>query len=148
MPKVTYNSAKGLVQEAGSGISLTSDAIVFSSFPTSTVQAIAASAAVTAPGVYTLSGSAGAIGATLPVPSAVPGGMFVFRSTSAASHFLTGSAASAGVNIFAGMAGATPSNVGQKLVFPAAIGSSVTLVSDGLSYCFSAASGTMTITTP
>jgi hypothetical protein len=148
MPKVTYSAVKGLVQEAGSGISLTSDSIVFSSLPTSTVQAIAASSAVTAPGVYTLSGSAGAIGATLPVPSDVPGGTFIFRSTSASAHFLTGSTASAGVNIFAGMAGATPANVGQKLAFPAVIGSSVTLVSDGLSYCFSAASGTMTISTP
>ena len=148
MPKVVYDATRGLVQETGSGISLTSNSIVLSSLPTSTVQAIAAAATVTSPGVYTLSGSAGAIGATLPVPSDVPGGVFVFRSTSASAHFLTGSASSAGVNIFAGMAGATPANLGQKVTFPATIGSSVSLVSDGLSYCVMAASGSMTISIP
>lgn len=82
MPKVVYTADKGLVQEQGSGI-------VFESGPLSTVQAKAATGVITAPGVYTLSGSA-AITMTMPLANDVPGGVFVFRAASVHTHALTG----------------------------------------------------------
>lgn len=144
MPKVIYTESQGLYQAAGTGIQFTTDELSLTALPTTPVQAITAASAVTSPGVYTVSGSA-IVEVTMPDPSSVPGGVFVFRAASAHAHDLTGSAAVAGVNIFAGMAGATPANNGQNLALENVVGSSVSLISDGLSFCVLAASGTVVI---
>ena len=144
MPKVTYDAARGLVQETGSGVVFTSDSIVFSSLPTSAVQAITTDAAtITAPGVYTVSG-AGALTTFVPAPSAIPGGTVIVRSLSNHAHALTGSAAVAGLNIFRSSPLATANVVGQKLTLASAAGNTITLISDGLAFCIAAGSGSIT----
>lgn len=144
MPKVTYDAARGLVQETGSGVVFTTDSIVFSSLPTSAVQAITADAAtITAPGVYTVSG-AGALTTFVPAPSSIPGGTVIVRSLSAHAHALTGSAAVAGLNIFRSSPLATANVVGQKLTLASAAGNTITLISDGLAFCIAAGSGSIT----
>ena len=144
MPKVTYDAARGLVQETGSGVVFTSDSIVFSSLPTSAVQAITIDAAtITAPGVYTVAG-AGALTTFVPAPSDIPGGTVIVRSLSAHAHALTGSAAVAGLNIFRSTPLATANVVGQKLTLASAAGNTITLISDGLAFCIAAGSGSIT----
>jgi len=146
MPKLTYDSTRGLIQETGSGITLNADVITFSTLPSSAVQAVTADSAITSGGVYTIA-SSGALTITVPPPSSLPGATLIFRSLSAHTHKITGSAA-AGPNIFAGHPGAIPANSGQRITFPATVGTSVSLISDGLSYCVAATSGTLTITDP
>jgi len=144
MPKVTYDAARGLVQETGSGVVFTTDSIVFSSLPTSAVQAITTDGAtITAPGVYTVSGG-GALTTFVPAPSAIPGGTVIVRSLSGHAHALTGSAAVAGLNIFRSSPLATANVVGQKLTLASAAGNTITLISDGLAFCVAAGSGSIT----
>jgi hypothetical protein len=146
MPKVTYDAARGLVQETGSGVVFTTDSLVFSSLPTSAVQAITTNGStITAPGVYTVSGTS-ALTTVLPAPSAIPGGTIIVRAISDKAHALTGSAAVAGLNIFRSSPLATANVVGQKFTFAATVGETVTLISDGLAFCVAAGSGS--ITTP
>jgi hypothetical protein len=146
MPKVVYDAARGLVQETGSGVVFTTDSIVFSSLPTSAVQAITTNAAtITAPGVYTVAG-AGVLTTFVPAPSSIPGGTVIVRSLSSHAHALTGSAAVAGLNIFRSSPLVTANVVGQKFTFAATAGETVTLISDGLAFCVAAGSGS--ITTP
>ena len=146
MPKLTYDPTRGLVQESGSGVTLNADAITFSTLPSSAVQAVTSTSAVTSGGVYTLSSSA-ALTVSVPPPSSLPGATLIFRSASTHAHKITGSAA-AGPNIFAGNPSQSPGNSGQRITFPTILGTSVSLISDGLSYCITATSGTMTITDP
>ena len=147
MPKVTYSPTKGLVQETGTGINLASDSIVLGSLPSTNVQAITTTGTtITSPGAYTVSGVSAALTTTVPNPSSIPGGVLVVRAVGTGrAHILTGSASVAGVDIFAGTPGAIPDNKGQKITFPATTGASVSLISDGLSYCIMASSGSMTI---
>ena len=141
MPKVSYNSSKGLVQEAGSGINFSSDSIVFSSLPTSAAQTVSTSATITTPGVYTLTASEGVLTAIMPLASAVPGGQFVFRSTSPSAHVLTGSQEAQGTKVFAGQPGIFTAIGGQgsRLTLPGVEGSSIALISDGKSFLLMAA---------
>ena len=138
MPKVTYSSVKGLVQEAGSGIT-------FESLPSSAVQAII-STNVTAslPGIYTISGSS-ALTVLMPLASAFPGGVYSFRNASVHAHILTGTTETAGVRVFAGATtgGALAAN-GSKLTFTALAGCGATMISDGANFCVMANSGTLT----
>jgi len=148
MPKVTYDSKKGLVQEKGTGVVFNADSISFSSLPATTVQSITTTGTtISSPGVYTVSGSS-ALVTKVPDPSSIPGGMLIVRAISAKAHALTGSASVAGTNIFAG-ALAGPRSEGQKLVFAGAVdGESVALISDGRAYLLAATSGSCTITIP
>lgn len=145
MPKLTYDSARGLIQETGSGVTFNSDSITFSSMPVSSVQAVTTSATVTSPGVFTVSGSAGVLTVVMPLASAVPGAQFVFRSTSADAHILTGSQESQGTKVFAGIPGSAVATQGSRLTLPAVLGSSVTFVSDGRSFLLTGLSGSCTI---
>ena len=130
MPKVVYTPAKGLVQEAGSGIS-------FSTLPFAVVQTQnTSSGSVSQPGVYTVSGTA-VVTTVLPDAAVVPGGLFVFRSLSEKAHALTGSVVG---NIFTDGTAA-----GKNVALRNVVGSSVSLLSDGLSYCIFAKSGSLTV---
>ena len=130
MPKVVYTPAKGLVQEAGSGIS-------FSTLPFAVVQTQnTSSGSVSQPGVYTVSGAA-VVTTVLPDAAVVPGGLFVFRSLSTQAHALTGSVVG---NIFTDGTAA-----GKNVALRNVVGSSVSLLSDGLSYCIVAKSGSLTV---
>lgn len=143
MPKVTINDSQGLVQSAGSGVEINSS-VSMSSLPSTSVSAQTASGAVLSPGVYTLSGS-NTLTMTMPLAASVAGGLFVFRSTSAHAHMLTGSLETNGTLVFAGMPGAIPSNRGSNLALASVEGSSVALVSDGKSFLVTAASGSCVI---
>jgi len=148
MPKLTYDATRGLVQESGSGVVFNSDSITFTSMPISSVQAIATSATVTSPGVYTVSGSAGVLSVVMPLASAVPGAQFVFRTLSADAHILTGSQETSGTKVFAGIPGSSVAGVaaqGSRLTLPGVLGSSVALVSDGKSFLVAGLSGSCTI---
>lgn len=150
MPKITYDSTRGLVQETGSGVTFNSDSITFTSMPKSTVQAVTSDSTVTSAGVYTISGSTGTgiLTVILPLASAVPGAQLVFRSTSADPHILTGSQESSGTRVFAGIPGSSAAGVsarGSRLTLASALGSSVSLVSDGNSFLVTGLSGSCTI---
>jgi len=145
MPKIKYTAEKGLVQETGSGVDFQTDSLSFNAMPFSPVQSIAAAATVTSPGVYTIAGGS-PTAVVMPLAASHPGATFVFRSASAQAHFLTGSAEVAGVPVFAGQQGAIPAGVGSKLTFAASTGTSVVIVSDGIRFCISAGSGSITLT--
>ena len=132
MPKVVYTAAKGLVQSAGSGVTL-------ESLPSSPVQAITTTSAISSPGAYTISG-AGALTITMPLAATHPGGVFSFRTLSAHAHRLTGS--DAGASVFSGV------NSGARVTLSSTIGSSIVLMSDGKSFCQIGASGTLTYAVP
>ena len=146
MPKVTYTAAKGLVQEAGSGIALTTNSLSFSSLPFSPLQAKTDDATITSPGVYTITGTP-AKAMTMPTADSFPGGIFIFRSLSAAAHYLTGSAETGGTKVFKGIQSGSlvPQDQGSKLALAAIAGASVSLISDGKSYMVMASSGTIAI---
>lgn len=143
MPKVTINDSQGLVQSSGSGLEISST-VSMTALPTTPVLAQTSAATLTKPGVYTLSGSI-ATTWVMPLASTVPGGTFVFRSASAHAHVLTGSQEASGTKVFAGHVGATPDTQGSALALAAIQGSSVALISDGLSFLVMAASGSCTI---
>jgi hypothetical protein len=149
MPKLVYTPAKGLVQESGTGVSLQADSVSFTALPFSPVQAIAAAGTVTAPGVYTIAGSS-PTAVVMPAAATFPGATFIFRSLSAQAHYLTASAETVGTPGFTKNAGASnlvgTYAVGSKLALPAVVGSSVTLVCDGLKFCVAATSGSISIT--
>lgn len=147
--KTTITDARGLVvSNDGSGTTI-SNAATFSStvtldtLPKATLQAKTAAATLTAPGVYTVSGSS-AFNLTMPLASAVPGGVFVIRTLSAHAHGLTGSAESNGTLVFCDPPGSGATH-GSKVAVEAVVGGSVSVVSDGLSFCVFAASGSHTI---
>ena len=144
MPKVTYTAAKGLVQEAGSGVS-------FESTPYTTVKTQnTSSGSVVLPGVYTVSGGYGVnagnspIETIMPLASVVPGGVFTFRATSADAHYLTGSAESAGTKVFSSVFSSNNSGQGSKVALSAATGASVTVMSDGKNFLVLGGSGSLT----
>jgi len=143
MPKVVINDSQGVVQSAGSGVTIDSN-VVFSTNPTVSVNSQTAASTLTSAGVYTLSGSS-ALTWVMPLASSVPGGTFVFRTASAQAHILTGSQELTGSKVFAGMPGATPDGMGSRLTFPSVEGSSVALISNGASFMLMAASGSVTI---
>ena len=142
MPKLTYTAAKGLVQEAGAGVSLQTDSVSLTSLPFSPVQAITAAATVTSPGVYTISGSA-VLSVVMPTAATFPGSTFVFRCASAHAHILTGSAETVG---FPAFAVSNSASQGSKLTLTSArVGASVFLVCDGNKFIVSANTGSITI---
>lgn len=138
MAKVTIDD-RGVVVTKGSG-GLVVNAPVQDS-PKMTVKALTAASTLTAGGLYTVSGT-GVITTVMPLASAVPGATFIFRSLSDHAHIFSGSQETAGTQVFAGMAGALPANLGSSLALAAVVGSSAALVSDGKSFLVMAASGT------
>jgi hypothetical protein len=134
MPKVTYTASKGLIQEAGSGVSL-------ANLPFSPVQSQnTVSASISQPGVYTMSGTA-FVTTFLPAVASVPGGHFTFRSLSAGhAHAISASSEDAGNSVI------RLSNAafrGSNLALNTLVGSSVSLVSDGVQYVVYANTGSL-----
>lgn len=136
---------RGIYQIAdGDGFEI-AGAVTTTQLPTTTVSAKTASETLTTPGVFTLSGSGAALTMVLPLASAVPGGLFVFRTLSAHAHVLTSSQEAGGSTVFAGIPGGTPNNCGAACTLPAVVGSSVALICDGLNFLVTAASGSCTL---
>lgn len=139
MPKVVYTESKGLVQETGTGFTISTDSLSLTALPTSPVQPISAPATVTSPGVYTITAGSPSY-VIMPLAADVPGGLFVFRAASAHAHWVTGSAEVAGTQVFA-----DATDHGSKLAFSAgvAVGDSFTLISDGKNFTVMAQSGSL-----
>jgi len=141
MPKVTYTTGKGLIQEAGSGVQ-------FSTFPYTTTTTTITSAANNTgslPGLYVV--TAGAVATVeLPRASTYPGGMFIFRNGDANANILTGSGEAAGTKVFVlGNTAAGSVKNGGSLTLQGVAGASVALVSDGVNYIVMPGSGSVTI---
>lgn len=137
---VDFAGGSGLTVETTAtftGATIFSSSISTVNLPISSVQALVASASVTLPGVYTLDNPTPA-GYLLPNPANVPGGVYVFRSLSSQAHFLTSSSANRGKFITNGAAN------GSKATISPVAGSSISLISDGLSFCAIANSGSVT----
>jgi len=102
----------------------------------------AALTALTAGGVYTLSGTTPGwiAGVSLPAASGQAGAKYTLRNLNAAANYVTAAADTAGT---------TPitdgTDHGSKMALEAAVGSSVTFMSDGLNWLVTASSGTLTI---
>ena len=138
MPKVTYTADKGLVQSAGSGVSLDNSPYLSK---TTTVTTVPVTASL--PGL-TILGASSPNEVLMPLASSFPGGMYIFRSTTAQGHFLTCSAETAGTKAFVqGSALAAQAQNGSKLTLQAQIGASIAVVSDGKNYIVLPGSGSV-----
>ena len=140
MSKVTFNDSGMKLDKLGDGV-------VFegTSVPVYSTQSLTAASTLTVGGVYTVSGNT-AVTTVMPLASTCAGSMFIFRSTSAHAHVLTGSQEAAGTKVFAGMIGASGvDGQGSSLALNSTQGSSVCLVSDGKSFLLNALSGSCTI---
>jgi len=136
MPKVTITST-GLNQiKEGSGLEITA---ALTQSPKYDVTALTAASTLTKGGVFTIEGST-ALGVTLPLAADVPGSVFTLRAASAHAHFLTGSAETAGTRALT-----DGTSRGSKLALAAAVGNSVTLISDGKNFCVLGNSGSITL---
>jgi hypothetical protein len=137
MASTTIDTRGTVDSSSGTGLTVSVPA-VFAYLPETSVQAIAASGSIVNPGVYTIN-NATAAGVYLPSPASVPGGIIVFRTlgTAGQQHFLTGSASD---NLGKFMTNGTSN--GSKLTIGGTVGHSVSLISDGLSFCVTAVSGT------
>jgi len=90
-------------------------------------------------GLVTVSkGSAATI--VMPLASAVPGAMFVVRTTTTAGHILTGSQETNGTRVFS-----NGTSNGSRATLAAVIGSSVSILSDGKNFLVLGNSGSVTI---
>jgi len=142
MPKVKINNKKGLVQEGGSGVDLEVS-------PTLSTHTLSKATTLTQGGFYILSASDGqtAVTYTMPAASKNPGSMFIFRIGSADAHVLTASTVAATAGTFqGGYTGLTAGDAasGDSLTFPAVVGCSVAMVSDGRQYLLLNGSGSLT----
>ena len=139
MPKVVYTAARGLVQEAGSGLQL-------QTLPFSPVQTISTLANNTGslPGVYEFTNTSDVSTLKMPLASQCPGGLYVFRNGTgvASANILTGSGEAAGTKVFTN---AVDSQIGSSLALNNIAGSSVALLSTGVSFLVLAASGSVTV---
>ena len=139
MPKVTYDSARGLIQEAGAGVQL--ETLPYSSLQTvSTVENNTGSL----PGVYNFTNTGGVTTLQMPLASAYPGGIYIFKNGDgvARANILTGSGETAGTKVFTN---ADYSKIGSSLALNNIAGSSVALISTGVSFLVLASSGSVTV---
>lgn len=145
MAKITFNDSIGMKIERDGGGVVFEGGTTVSSSPKMTLQSITTASTLTLGGVYTVSGNT-AVTVTMPTAASCPGSTFVFRSTSAHAHVLTGSQETSGTKVFAGMFGASGvDGQGSSLALNAVQGSSVALISDGASFLLHALSGSCTI---
>lgn len=140
---VDSSSGTGLTVQVSSSFNSTAtfnSDVSMTNTPYSTAQVVAASGSITYPGVYTIN-NATAAGVHLPAPSTIPGGVIVFRTAGSAGqqHFLTGTAA-ANLGKFIV---ASPNSKGSKVSLETVVGSSVSLISDGLNFCVLTSSGSL-----
>lgn len=136
MAKVIISSVTGINQvKEGTGLDLD---INLNKSPLMGTTALTATSTLTNGGLYTISGST-ALTMVMPLASAVPGATFIVRNLSVHAHALTGSAEASGTKVFT-----DGTSLGSKLALAAAVGNSVTFVSDGVNYCVLGNSGSLT----
>lgn len=131
-----------------SGLSVERDSLNagFGPFKVDAVQAITSATTLTNgdAGVNTVSGS-GAVTNVMPLASACPGAMFVFRNGSASAHALTGSQETAGTKVFVSQFSGSNGGSGSKLTLGAGVNQAVILFSDGVNFHVTSFSGSITI---
>ena len=139
MPKVRYTAAQGLVQETGSGVQL-------ETLPYSPIQTIATRANNTGslPGVYEFTNTGGVSTLRMPLASSYPGGVYVFKNGTgvAQSNILTGSGEAAGTKVFTNQ---IDGQIGSRVTLNNLAGSSVAMISTGVSFLLLANSGSITV---
>lgn len=142
MPKVTYTAAQGLVQSAGSGVSLTvgSGGLTFDSSPVLAASTTTTATSLTAslPGLYILSAPSSPVVVKMPLASSVPGGVFIFRAGTAQTHSLTGSAEAPGTMVFC-----SAITHGSAATMTAVVGNSMIATSDGKNFIINGSSGSV-----
>lgn len=138
MAKITVTDTQGLNQiKSGNGVVLQHTPTV------SDAVALVTANTASLPGVYTIAGGSAAE-VKMPTASESLGGVFVFRSTSAQAHFLTGSAEAAGTKVFVlGDPAAGNAKNGSKLTLQGVVGASVALISDGVNFIVLPGSGSV-----
>ena len=137
MAKIVISNSTGIQQFDGdSGLQIDSS---LSKSPLMSSTALTAATTLVDGGLYTVSGG-GALTMVMPLASSVPGAQFIVRNLSAHAHALTGSAEAGGTKVFT-----DGTSRGSKIALAAAVGNSVTLVSDGVNFCVMANSGSLTI---
>ncbi len=147
MVKVTITS-QGIIQSPGSGVEGS-----FTKRPSSTLTANTTLTAADA-GVIILSASQGALTITLPTAADAIGSSFIFRTTSPSAHIITSSAdvgnviytpSGTAIGVTGGLSlGALPGTNASKITFPAVVGSSACITSDGLGWGYHFGSGSLT----
>lgn len=142
----TRITSRGIIQESGEGL------VIETGTQQSSTGSATATATLTAQGMsglVTLSGTA-ALTMTLPTASLCAGQVVCFRSLSAHAHVLTGSDSGIAVfsrQVFSGVLGAV-AGTGGALTFPATVGTSIALMSDGRQYLMIGGSGTFVLSNP
>ncbi len=145
--------AEGAICEGnGSGFGIDKDSSNSGFMPwaqsTGSITATVSLTAGQAAGVSTVSGTSAALTVSLPSAALTAGSMIVFRSLSAHAHIVSASGDAGNTitrQVFSGTAGMV-SGLGSRVTFPATVGTSCVLFSDGLSYCLIGGSGTLTVT--
>jgi len=147
--KVSFDKDKGLQQESvsdgGEGVQIGGNK-ADSGFSPMRLSTAAHTTDVTLAahetGVHTFQAAGvSRLAATMPLASSCPGGMFVFRTLSAAAHYLTCSQETNGTLAFC-----DTSASGSNLSFPGyAVGESLILQCDGIHYVVLGASGSYAI---
>lgn len=140
---------RGIITEPGSGFEGAPTTV-----PSSTKTADTTLSALDA-GVTVMSASQGVLTVTLPSAASAIGGIFVFRSSSPSAHVLTAST-DAGNTIYTtsgtavgqvgsltSLGGGLPGTNASKITFPAVVGSSVAMMSDGNGWGVLFGSGTL-----
>jgi len=156
----TKATDKGLIDEAGgssftievpttlagtvaiSGATTVTGVMTVNGGLVSTAVAKASGSALTVGGVYTLSGANGGVacGVALPTATGQAGATYIFRSLSIDANFIE-----AGTGALVGSISEGVGTNGTKCALEAAVGSSVVLTCDGLTYNVAAKSGSLTI---
>lgn len=134
MPKVTYTAAKGLIQEAGSGIAFSGNQLVGNKKKTissSTTLTLADSGCVIA-----ALGTAQTF--TLPAVATAAGFYVTFHNGSVANHIINGGGAKIQGAIYHNTAGTTLARQAvtdrSQITLAGAVGDYLTIVGDGTNY--------------
>ncbi|NBP03223.1 MAG: hypothetical protein EBU90_24620 [Proteobacteria bacterium] len=148
------DSTSGVVttdNSSGFSVERNTSNVGFAPYKVDSIYAVTSSLTLAAgdAGVITLSSSvAGVLTEVMPTAASTPGATFIFRTTSAHAHILTGSQEANGTKVFINRltgSGVTSDQQGSRLTLNAAQGSSVFLQSDGRLFHVLAYSGSFTI---
>lgn len=98
-------------------------------------------------GVTVMSASQGVLTMTLPAVATSPGSMYIFRTTSPSAHIITSSADAGNIIVerYSNPTANVTGSHGSSITFPAIVGSSVCLISDGANWNILGGSGSIVI---
>jgi hypothetical protein len=146
------DSTKGVVttdNSSGFSVERSTSNLGFAPYAVDSIYAVTSSTTLVAgdAGVITIAGG-GALTEVMPTAASTAGATFIFRTTSAHAHILTGSQEANGTKVFVNRltgSGVASDQQGSRLTLNAALGSSVILQSDGRLFHVLSFSGSFTI---